>query len=211
VAGLVQEWTPIVPRTGAERVAVPYGWKKARLLAGAAVAATLLIALPLALTSGDGDAGDLAAPPAASPKVTGSVSGPGADRPAEATSRPERAPAISSDSGDVWPGAPLAPAGSVSVSDRGPQPSVTVSGPPSGSAAPSGGTLLESAGGTVLARCVAAGAELLAWEPRPGFVVERADPGPALTAAVVFAGDLTRYRMTVTCVGGRPSAVVLPL
>jgi hypothetical protein len=212
VAGLVQEWTPVVPRAGAERVGVPHRWKKARLLAGAAVAATLLIALPLALTSGDGDAtGDLAAPPAASPKVTGSVSGPGADRPAEATSRPERAPAISSDSGDIWPGAPLAPAGSVSVSGRGPQPSVTVSGPPSGSASPSGGTLLESAGGTVLARCVAAGAELLSWEPRPGFVVERADPGPALTAVVVFAGDLTRYRMTVTCVGGRPSAVVLPL
>ncbi|PRX24740.1 serine/threonine-protein kinase [Actinoplanes italicus] len=211
VTGPAPGWRPAAPGVIPARVAVPNRWKKSRLLAGA-VAATLLIALPLSLTSGDGDApGDLAAPPATSPKVTRSVPGPGADRPAEATSRPERVPAISSDSGNVWPGAPLAPAGSASASGGAPQPSVTVSVPPSGSAAPPRGTLLESAGGTVLARCVTAGTELLDWDPRPGFVVERADPGPALTAVVVFAGALARYRMTVTCVGGRPSAVVLPL
>ncbi|MEU4619037.1 protein kinase [Actinoplanes sp. NPDC023801] len=216
--GSVPEWTPIVAEPGraagaaAARVAVPSRWRKARLLAGAAVA-TLLAAVPFALTSGDGDAaGDLgAAPPAASPKVTRSVAEPAVGRPAESTSRPDRIPAISSDAGDTGTGAPLAPGGSASASDRGPRPSVTVSASPSGSAAPAEGTLLESAGGTVLARCVPAGTELLAWEPRPGFTVERADRGPAFTAVVVFAGDLTRYRMTVTCVGGRPSAVVLPL
>jgi serine/threonine protein kinase len=201
----------LYPAVRPARVAVRHRWKKARLVAGA-VAASSLLALPLALTSGDGDAaGNLnAAPPAASPKVTGSVSGPGAGRPAESTTRPERAPMISSDSGSTWPGAPLVPAGSASASGPAPQPSVTASVAPSGSASPQG-TLLESAGGTVLARCVTAGAELLSWEPRPGFAVERADPGPALTPVVVFAGDLARYRMTVTCVGGRPSAVVLPL
>jgi hypothetical protein len=41
--------------------------------------------------------------------------------------------------------------------------------------------------------------------------VERVDPGPKLTAMVVFKGKLARYRMTVTCVAGAPAPVVLPL
>ena len=77
--------------------------------------------------------------------------------------------------------------------------------------APPAGTRLASPGGSVVARCVEDGAELIEWEPKDGFAVERVDPGPALTTSVVFAGGLTRFRMTVTCFGDRPSAVVLPL
>ena len=40
---------------------------------------------------------------------------------------------------------------------------------------------------------------------------KRVDPGPELTTAVVFKSERARYRMTVTCFGDRPSAVVLPL
>jgi hypothetical protein len=212
VAGPVPQWKSLAPGVNPARVGVPPRLKKARLIAGA-VAVTLLIALPMALTSGGGDAaGDLgAAPPPASPTVTRTAPAPGASRPVEVTSRPERTPVNSEVSGNAAPGTPLVPGGSASAPAGGPQPSVSAAGPPSGSAAPPEGTLLESAGGTVLARCVPGGAELLRWDPKPGFVVERADPGPALTAVVVFTGTLARYRMTVTCVGGRPSAVVLPV
>ena len=51
---------------------------------------------------------------------------------------------------------------------------------------------------------------LTAWEPADGYAVERVDPGPALTASVVFTGR-NRYRTAVTCVAGRPTPVVLPL
>ncbi|WIM95643.1 protein kinase [Actinoplanes oblitus] len=86
-----------------------------------------------------------------------------------------------------------------------------VSAAPSGSAPGAVGTWLESKGGMVRAVCEAGNARLLDWQPAEGFEVERADPGPGLTASVVFAGELSRYRMSVTCFAGKPSAVVLPL
>jgi hypothetical protein len=200
-------------RNGTGRVGVPHRWKHARLPA-AAVVATLALVLPFALAAGDGDpAGSpgAAAPPWSSPTVTRkALAGPTVTPPTEVTSRPERAPVTSASTVAVESGpsrTPQPPA----PSQAGPQPSVTTSRSPSPSAPPVQGTRLDSPGGSVLAKCVTAGAELLAWEPRPGFEVERADPGPDLAAAVVFAGDLMRYRMTVTCVGARPSAVVLPL
>jgi hypothetical protein len=198
---------------GTGRVGVPHRWKQARLPA-AAVVATLALVVPFALAAGDGDrAGSpgVAAPPFASPTVSAArPSAPAPGRSAGPPSRPERAPVTSDDPGKPEPDAPLAP-GSSAPSQPGPRPSVSVSVSPSRSPRPPEGTRLESPGGSVLAKCVTAGAELLAWEPRTGFVVEQADPGPDLTTAVVFAGDLARYRMTVTCVGGSPSAVVLPL
>ena len=72
------------------------------------------------------------------------------------------------------------------------------------------GTRLTSPGGVAYARCVDGQAMLTAWEPAAGYAVERVDPGPALTASVVFTGR-NRYRTAVTCVAGRPTPVVLPL
>ncbi|WP_307797894.1 serine/threonine-protein kinase [Actinoplanes flavus] len=201
----VREWTEPVPPVP-ER-----GRKRARLLVGA-LAAALLAAVPMLLAGHEGDpAGEpgVAAPPAASPGVTRSgAGGPAVTRPAESATRPTKA-AVTSRGPVVSPGPPDGPDGSGRPSPPGSQPSVTVT-EPSGPAEPQG-TRLASPGGSVLARCVPAGAELLSWEPRPGFTVGRVERGPSLTAVVVFAGVLERYRMTVTCVGNRPSAVVLPL
>ncbi|MEU8657867.1 serine/threonine-protein kinase [Actinoplanes philippinensis] len=216
VAPAMTTSTPRPRETGARnatgRVAVPPRWKKARLPAAAAVV-ILAVAVPLVLAAGDGDpegAPGVAAPPAASPRVTRSAhAAPAASRPSGTTSRPERAPLSSANAVPLPSGHPDAPQSRV-ASRPGPQPSVTV--PPSPSAVtPTLGTHLESPGGSVQATCVTDGAELLSWEPRPGFVVEQIDPGPSLAAVAVFDGDLARYRMSVTCVGRRPSAVVLPL
>ncbi len=90
-----------------------------------------------------------------------------------------------------------------------PEPSTGESAPPSADGPES--TRLESKGGAINVVCVSGNAQVLSWEPAEGFVVERADPGPGLTASVVFANGLSRYRMSVTCFGDKPSAVVLPL
>ncbi|GLW29803.1 serine/threonine-protein kinase [Actinoplanes regularis] len=90
-----------------------------------------------------------------------------------------------------------------------PEPSLGGSAPPSAAALE--GTWLESKGGAVYAACGPGGARLLDWEAAEGFVVQRVDPGPGLTPAIVFANDLSRYRMSVNCFSGKPSAVVLPL
>ncbi|KHD77160.1 serine/threonine protein kinase [Actinoplanes utahensis] len=224
----VHETEPVTPpRAAAGGATAPGGaaagargvprdrWKKARLPAVAAtIAAIAAVPLVLALSGGENDppgAAGVAAPPASSPKVTRTASGgPVQTRPSRTTDRPESLAATSASAAAAGSGPPLVPVSSPpSSSAAAPEPSVSEPGP-SDPPAPVG-TRLESAGGSVLARCVPAGAELLSWEPADGFTVERADPGPGLAAVVVFAGDLTRHRMNVTCVGGRPSAVVLPL
>jgi hypothetical protein len=216
-------YTALTPRPGgtgggaAGRSAVPVGrpapvprrWKKARLPA-AAVAATLLAATPFLLSGKEKqvpEAPGVAAPATSAPEVARSAAGgPGATRPAESARVPARATATG---GDAPPPSRRPAPGPSEASRAVPVPSATGAAPTA--SAPAVGTRLESPGGSVLARCADGRAELLSWEPRPGFTVERADPGPALTTVVVFAGTLTRYRMTVTCVGDRPSAVVLPL
>jgi serine/threonine-protein kinase len=74
------------------------------------------------------------------------------------------------------------------------------------------GKLLKSKGGDVLAKCNGAGkSKLVAWEPKPGWSVYSVAAGPALTTSIVFKKDASKIRMTVTCVAGTPTAVVLPL
>ncbi|MBG0561862.1 serine/threonine-protein kinase [Actinoplanes aureus] len=200
------------PDSGAGRpVGVPPWWKRKKLLAGGGLAA-LLLTLPALWSSRDGDRGatpGAAAPPASSPRVIADVPGaPAGTRPAVLPTRPERVPGASGDVSGVpgpVPSFPLPSQASAAV----PAPSGSAAGP-TASAGPEE-RRLESPGGSVLARCADGKAELLTWEPRPGFVVERVDPGPALAPSVTFAGNLARYRMTVTCIGARPSAVVLPL
>jgi len=86
------------------------------------------------------------------------------------------------------------------------------SGEPS-ALAPTGpvGTRLSSAGGVVYAVCSQGKGQLTSWEPNPGYTVQKVNPGPALAPEIVFKGTLNRYRMTVTCVAGTPTPLVLPL
>ena len=74
------------------------------------------------------------------------------------------------------------------------------------------GTVLTSKGGAVLAKCDGLGkSKLVTWEPRPGWTVYSVAAGPALTTSVVFKKDTSKVRMTVTCVAGSPTAVILGL
>ncbi|SDT77149.1 serine/threonine-protein kinase [Actinoplanes derwentensis] len=192
---------------------VPTRWKKARP-AAAALTLALLTGLPLLFSGkagGPPGSPGAVAPPAFSPEVTRTApKNPAPDRPRDSADRPERTAATSDGTGLRWPSLPTEPGSSSIGPEAVPPPSVSVSTSSSATPEPSG-SRLESPGGSVLVRCVSAGAELLAWDPAPGFTAERVDPGPGLTAVAVFAGDLSRYRMTVTCVAGSPSAVVLPL
>jgi len=61
------------------------------------------------------------------------------------------------------------------------------------------------------ATCAQGKSKLIAWQAASGYSVEKVEPGPALTTSIVFKGLLDRYRMTVTCVAGTPTPVVLPL
>jgi serine/threonine-protein kinase len=73
------------------------------------------------------------------------------------------------------------------------------------------GTRLTSAGGAVYAVCNQGRAQLTDWEPAAGYSVQKVNQGPAIAPEVVFKGASARYRMTVTCVGGTPTPLVLPL
>jgi len=71
------------------------------------------------------------------------------------------------------------------------------------------GTVLTSAGGTVLAECLAAGTYLVSWSPTQGYETSDVTRGPAATARVVFESAAKSVTMTLTCPdgpGGRPVA-----
>jgi hypothetical protein len=74
----------------------------------------------------------------------------------------------------------------------------------------SAGTLLSSAGGSVLARCDATGAYLISWSPQQGYEADDVVRGPAARAAVLFLIGNRGVRLTVTCTGPVPSASVSP-
>lgn len=70
------------------------------------------------------------------------------------------------------------------------------------------GTLLASAGGTVLATCQAAGAYLLSWSPQQGFEAqEDVVRGPAAVVSVRFDSPSQSLTMQVTCHGGLPTVL----
>ncbi|MEU4687647.1 protein kinase [Actinoplanes sp. NPDC023714] len=191
--------------------------KRKKLLAGGGIAA-LLVALPFFWPSGDdrpGTAPEAAAPPSSSPRVTSrSPGGRGVTKAAVPASPAARVPESAGSLGPAASGpfpSVSAPAPSGESADPSPSPSEDASVPPATADPDPEATRLESPGGTVLARCVEGGNELIGWEPDEGFVVERVDPGPELTTTVVFRSERARYRMSVNCFGARPSAVVLPL
>jgi serine/threonine protein kinase len=82
---------------------------------------------------------------------------------------------------------------------------------PASSAPASRTRTLSSSAGTVKATCSAGKAHLTSWTAKDPYHVDSVTAGPALTTAVVFAHGISRIRMTVTCVAGTPTAVVLPL
>jgi serine/threonine-protein kinase len=93
--------------------------------------------------------------------------------------------------------------------------SVTSSDPeappqPSNSPAPQG-VRLTSPGGSVYADCDGGKVTLSSWQAADGYTVQKVDPGPALSADIVFQRAISRYRMSVTCLGDTPTPVVLPL
>jgi hypothetical protein len=71
---------------------------------------------------------------------------------------------------------------------------------------PSGGTVLTSSGGEVLADCQAAGAYLISWSPSQGYEAGGVTRGPAATARVTFYSNANRVTMVVSCSTGVPSA-----
>ncbi|WP_221324168.1 serine/threonine-protein kinase [Actinoplanes sp. L3-i22] len=183
--------------------------QRARLLLAGGVMVALLILVAGVWVTREGDprpAGIDAAPPASRAAGPPGVARSAGATPSPSGTRPDRrAAAVTSElPASANPSIP----GSAAPSAV-PEPSAGDSAPPTSDVPES--TRLESKGGAVYAICVSGNAQILSWEPAEGFVAERVDPGPGLTASVVFAGGLSRYRMSITCFAGKPSAVVLPL
>jgi len=87
-----------------------------------------------------------------------------------------------------------------------PAPASPAPAPPS--AAASTGTLLSSAGGSVVATCGPAGVYLLSWSPQSGYATDNVVRGPAVTAQVQFETASREVSMVVSCAGSVPSASV---
>jgi hypothetical protein len=94
---------------------------------------------------------------------------------------------------------PAAPAPSTPASPA-PDPSSPVSSP-SPSAAPVTGRsgVIDTAGGSVIARCEDGLVTLRAWSPAQGFHVEKVERGPADRARVEFESDETKAKVEVRC------------
>ena len=73
-----------------------------------------------------------------------------------------------------------------------------------------GGTVLTSQGGTVLASCVGAQAYVVSWSPQQGFGSSEVVRGPATNARVTFADGQLTVTMIVSCDTGVPIATVTP-
>ena len=99
---------------------------------------------------------------------------------------------------------------------RSASPSASQTAPPppkarrSAEAAPStgtgDGTVLTSAGGTVVASCAGARAYLVSWSPQQGFGSSGVVRGPATNARVTFTGAQLTVTMVVSCDAGAPTA-----
>ncbi|MBL7255113.1 serine/threonine-protein kinase [Paractinoplanes lichenicola] len=193
------------------------GVRRKYVFAGGGVAVVLVGALIAWLLSGDPEAAGeqrAAAPTAsAAPTVTSAGVSPSASPrgnlpvPA-ATDRPGPGPIVGS--GPVPSMIPSASPGVTRTVSAAPAPSASIDVSPTVSAPPAG-QRLESPGGAAFALCDKGKASLTGFEPADGFTARPIEPGPALTARVLFSGATSKYRMAVTCVGQTPTQVVLPL
>jgi hypothetical protein len=68
-----------------------------------------------------------------------------------------------------------------------------------------GGTVLTSPGGTVLAECTSIGSYLVSWSPTQGYEAGNVLRGPAVTAQVTFDSGATSVTMLVSCSTGTPT------
>jgi hypothetical protein len=66
--------------------------------------------------------------------------------------------------------------------------------------------VLDTPGGTVIARCRGGQATLLSWSPAQGYDSEHIRPGPAPTTTLTFDGPDTETQVRVTCPAGTPTA-----
>ncbi|GAB2574023.1 hypothetical protein Aab01nite_20750 [Paractinoplanes abujensis] len=188
------------------------------VLAGGAVAVGLVGALVAWLLGGDPEAAGR--PQAAGPTTSAAPVATSADPSPTASARSHDNP-VPAATGRPGPG-PIAgstavptnaPSGAPAVTPSAgapPEPTASIDVSPSPSAPPMG-RRLESPGGAVFAVCDRGQASLTGFEPADGFTAQPIEPGPALTARVLFDGTRSKYRMAVTCVGQTPTPVVLPL
>ncbi|WP_433297493.1 protein kinase domain-containing protein [Actinoplanes sp. CA-030573] len=188
--------------------------ERGRVLLGGAIFAVViaaLVGLALGGHSGvDGSGPEAAVTATAAPSVSSGLGGRtvgdgGAVTQPAPTGQPVRPPVAGSEPiASISTGGPAA-SGSPSAGDGSPSPAA------SGSAAAPEGKRFDSPGGFVYAVCGQGKATLTSWQAKPGYAVEKVEPGPALAPVAVFADDRNRYRMSVTCVAGQPTPVVLPL
>ena len=69
-----------------------------------------------------------------------------------------------------------------------------------------GGTVLTSAGGTLVATCAGARAYVVSWSPQQGFASSDVVRGPATNAQVTFTNGQLTVTMVVSCTTGVPTA-----
>jgi hypothetical protein len=101
----------------------------------------------------------------------------------------------------AWPkrsGRPRHPAASSSPAARHPAPA------PSPEA--TGGSVLMSQGGTLVAGCAGGRAYLVSWSPQPGFAANVSVRGPAARAQATFTSVQLSVTMAVSCKAGVPTA-----
>jgi hypothetical protein len=206
---------PAVPQASRRR-------KRGLFIAGGGLAAVVVAVLLLWLFAPvDADRADAPAPGTTAQLPAGATNQPGApaagQQPggvpganggsAQPGTSPLPATALSQGPSAGAPGAPEVTAPSSSATE----PSTSAPG----SSAPGSGTqptkTLSSAAGTVQARCTGGKALLTSWRATDPYTVERVNAGPVLAATIVFKHPGSRIRMSVTCVGGVPTAIVLPL
>jgi hypothetical protein len=146
-----------------------------------------------------------AAEPAATPTVSltagTALASPGKTR---ATASGSAAPSPSVSPAATGPSG-TGPAGTAAADTPPPTPAASADG-----TSTSGGTVLTSHGGDVVASCPAGGAYLDSWSPAQGFVVGGVRRGPAQTARVTFdpatGSANAAVTMVVSCSAGIPSA-----
>ena len=63
---------------------------------------------------------------------------------------------------------------------------------------------VDTPGGSATCRCTGPTAELVDWDPLPGFSPTQVNPGPAPTVSLVFDGVVTDIRITFRCTNGTP-------
>jgi serine/threonine-protein kinase len=204
------------------------GRRRRLLLIGSAVAVVLVAALlawTLVPRGDDGQATGLAPatprqPSAAAddPDASGAAPGPGPEGGEAADDGAVPQPGAAGPQVTGGSGGPVRPApgpGEATTTTtpgptRGGEPTSTAPPPPA-TQPPAEGKTLSSAAGSVVARCTGGKALLTSWSAKDPYEVERVNAGPVLAATAVFRNNASRIRMTVTCVAGVPTAVVLPL